>query len=269
MNTTGNYIIEGGEEGKKRLDVLSGVLYPYTRSLLERNGLAPGMSFLDAGCGGGHVALMAGEMVGQAGGVTAVDFDERIIALNKQDAGEQGVSNISYAAMDAYNISYSDEFDMAYARFLLSHLTDPQHVLKNMAAGVKPGGKVIVEDIHFSGHFCHPACTAFDEYVMLFTETASKRKQNANIGPELPAMFVKAGLKDVGFDVIQPVFNTGSGKWMAWITLDKIKEAVIAQGLADLPAIQTILGELETFTKDEATIISLPRIFRVWGTRHI
>lgn len=267
MKTTGTYIITGGEEGKKRLGTLSEVLYPYELSLLQQQGLTQGMSFLDAGCGGGHVSLMVAGMVGDAGRVTGVDFDKDIIELDRKEAIERGVTNVSYEVLSAYDMQYAGEFDMAYARFLLSHLIEPLSVLKKMVASVKPGGRVIVEDIHFSGHFSYPLCKAFDDYVTLFTATASQRGQNAEIGPVLPSLFADAGLTDIGFDVIQPVFNRGDGKWMAYITMDKIKDAVKEQGLADDATIQKILNEIEAFTKDETTIISLPRIFRVWGTK--
>ncbi len=267
MKTTGNYIIAGGEEGKKRLEVLSEVLYPYETALLQQQGLSNGMSFLDVGCGGGHISLMVAGIVGDTGHVTGIDFDKDIIELNRKEAIEQGITNVSYEELSAYDMKYASEFNMAYARFLLSHLTDPLGVLKNMVASVKSGGRIIVEDIHFIGHFSFPECKAFDDYVSLFTTAALQRRQNANIGPALPSLFAEAGLDNIGFDVIQPVFSKGNGKWMAYITMDKIRDAVKAQGLANEVTIQRILNEIETFTKDDTTIISLPRFFRVWGTK--
>jgi ubiquinone/menaquinone biosynthesis C-methylase UbiE len=267
MKTTGEYIISGGIEGKNRLNTLSDILQATTMSLLEANGVKLGASLLDTGCGGGNVSLLAAKMVGDNGNVTAIDFDTEIIALDKQDAINQNVSNIEYHAMSAYDINFKDEFDVAYSRFLLSHLTTPLEVLQKMVQSVKPGGRIIVEDIQFSGHFCHPACQAFDDYITLFTATAKLRGQNADIGPYLFDLFHAAGIKDINFEVIQPSFSKGPGKWMAYITMDKIKDAVVQQGLADMPAINTILNELEAFTNDEQTIISLPRIFRVWGVK--
>ncbi len=56
--TKDGYIISGGAEGKKRLDILSGILQSTTRTLLESHGLSTGSSLLDVGCGGGNVSLM-------------------------------------------------------------------------------------------------------------------------------------------------------------------------------------------------------------------
>src|SRR5687767_7893077 len=114
---TNNYIISGGQEGKSRLNILSDVLYASTKALLESNGLAQGTAFLDIGCGGGNVSLMAGEIVGAPGRVTAIDFDEEIIALAQKDVQERSIPNVSFSAGSAYDIAYSEKYDMAYARF--------------------------------------------------------------------------------------------------------------------------------------------------------
>nr|WP_067058243.1 class I SAM-dependent methyltransferase [Mucilaginibacter sp. L294] len=267
MQQNSNYIISGGIEGKKRLHILSDILQPYTKPLLQNNGLIKGTSFFDLGCGGGGVSLMAAKIVGDTGSVTAIDFDQEIISLDIKDAEEQHIKNLTYHAQSAYDINYSNQFDVVYSRFLLSHLKEPQLVLNNMLRSAKPGGRVVVEDIDFSGHFCHPACNAFNQYVNLFTATAQQRGQNANIGPHLLSMFKVAGIQQVSFDVIQPAFNTGPGKQMALITMDKIKHAVISEGLTDAKTANTILTGLEAFTNDERSIISLPRIFRVWGLK--
>ncbi|MCD6011535.1 MAG: ubiE 5 [Flavipsychrobacter sp.] len=260
-----DYIISGGQQGKSRLDVLSHVLQDYTKSLLEKHGVSKGISFLDVGCGGGNVSAMVADMVGENGLVTAIDFDESIIALAKQDAEAIGRKNVTFNAMSAYELPYNKEFDVAYARFLLSHLEDPLAVLQRMKQGVKPGGRVIVEDVQFSGHFCHPYCNAFCRYVEYYMKVAEHKGANAEIGPMLVSLFREAGFNEIGFDMIQPCFNTGEGKWMAWLTLDRIKETLINEQIAFRDEIVALLHEIEDFTNDQNTVISMPRIFRVWG----
>ena len=268
MNTiTDDYIISGGEAGKNRLNVLSEVLAEYEEALLNRLGLANGMSFLDMGSGGGNVAMLAAKIVGASGSVTALDFDKEIISLAQQDAADKGLHNTSFQAMSVYDMAFDNEFDITYARFLLSHLKRPLDVLQNMKRSVKQGGKIIVEDVHFSGHFSYPASEAFDNYVHYYTAAAKFKGEDANIGPSLPFLFERAGIKEVGFDTIQPCFINRPGKLMALLTLSNIKETLLAQGIAGLPEINAMLRHLEAFTNDPQTIISLPRIFRVWGIK--
>ena len=57
-------------------------------------GLEPGMAFLDLGCGPGDYALAAARVVGPAGLVHAVDEWERMIALVRDRAREQGLGNV-------------------------------------------------------------------------------------------------------------------------------------------------------------------------------
>ena len=261
------YIISGGVQGKTRLNTLSDVLYPYTSALLKSCGLREGHTMLDLGCGGGNVAMLAASIVDDSGGVTAVDFDQHIVHLARLDAQQNDIDNVVFQTASAYEINFSNEFDMAYARFLLSHLQEPANALARMVQGVKPGGKVVVEDVQFSGHFSFPACTAFDTYVRYYGEAARNNRQNAEIGTELVGLFRDAGLRHVGFDVIQPSFSSGGGKWMGWLTLDRIKDTLITQGISSPEDISGLLNEIEAFTNDESTIMSLPRIFRVWGTK--
>jgi hypothetical protein len=74
-------------------------------------------------------------------------------------------------------------------------------------------------------------------------------------------------LYDIRFDVIQPVFESGDGKWMAYITMDKIKDSLLQQGLANQDEIEKTLSALKLFTENKNSIISLPRIFRVSGLK--
>ena len=71
----GAYAIAGGKEGKQRLDLLSDAMRATTLELLESAGLKTGDQCLDAGCGGGHVALEMARIVGPTGHVVGIDFD--------------------------------------------------------------------------------------------------------------------------------------------------------------------------------------------------
>lgn len=266
-SNTYDYAISGGTEGKSRLNILASILHPYTHKLLEQMGVKPDAHLLDSGCGGGNVAIMAAKMVGANGSVTAIDFDPEIIRLAALDRDREQLNNLSFHTKSTYDIDYQNIFDFSYARFLLSHLKSPLAALIKMKDAVKPGGRIIVEDVHFSGHFCYPHHEAFSRYLDLYTQVVGHRGGNAELGPEIPGLFHQAGIEQVGFDVIQPSFDQGEGKWMAYITLARIREAIIHAHLAEVAELDNLLQQLEKFTSRSETIISLPRIFRVWGTK--
>jgi hypothetical protein len=51
------------------------------------------------------------------------------------------------------------------------------------------------------------------------------------------------------------------------VTLRHVREAVVAAGLASVAKVDGVVAELEAFAANPRTILSLPRIFQVWGQR--
>jgi SAM-dependent methyltransferase len=263
------YALRGGQEGKKRLDLLARVMLPTTVQLLDRAGLARGMKCLDAGCGGGHVALLMATMVGPKGRVIGTDRDGEILALAKKDAEAANVGNIEFQQVDACAFSWQAKFDLTYARFLLSHLTEPGRCLAAMVKACQPGGTVVIEDTDFSGSFCYPSCAAYERYSELYQKIVQRRGGNSNIGPRLPAMLRKVGVQGIKLNVVQPAHIDGEGKLMAPITMSRVSDALIADGLATRDEVQQILTGLNQAAADGETVMSLPRIFQVWGKRGV
>jgi hypothetical protein len=54
---------------------------------------------------------------------------------------------------------------------------------------------------------------------------------------------------------------------MAPLTMSRISDALTAEGLVTESEVQQILTELNHAAADCDTVISLPRIFQVWGKR--
>ena len=162
------YTIRGGTEGKERLDLLARVMLPTTSQLLNRAGCSWGMKCLDVGCGGGHGSLLIASMVGAQGRVVGTDTDNEIIELAKEDAKIARGNNVEFRHLDACIHRWHDEYDLIYARFLLSHLSQPETCLRAMMKACKVHGIIVVEDIDFTGSFCYPACPAYERYVELY-----------------------------------------------------------------------------------------------------
>jgi len=263
------YAIRGGKEGKKRLDVLAQVLLPTTAQLLDRAGLIRGMKCLDVGCGGGHVAMLIAGIVGPDGTVVATDTDEVILALAREEAEATNVTNVKFQQLDAGACLWHEEFDLAYARFLLSHLNEPENCIAALVDACVPGGTIVIEDTDFAGSFSYPTCTAYERYKELYQGLLRRRGSDADIGPKLPAMLRNIGVHEVQLNVIQPAQTHGQGKLMAPLTMSRISDALIAEGLAAQDEIQQILTDLNQIAADSETLISLPRIFQVWGKRAV
>jgi ubiquinone/menaquinone biosynthesis C-methylase UbiE len=260
------YVLRGGEEGANRLRLLARVKWPTTKAFLRRVGLRPGMRCLDVGCGLGAVTLKLARRVGPAGQAVGVDPDERCLELARRAAARYGLPAV-FRGEAAHDLREEAAYDLVYSRFLLTHLVEPGRAVGRMVAAVRPGGLVAVEDIEFAGHFCHPACPAFDRYVSLYQQVVRRKGGDPEIGPRLVGLLMDGGLRRVGVAVVQPAYLRGLGKRLAQVTMEHIRDAVVQAGLASPGEVDAIVAELAHFARNRRTLLSLPRIFQVWGRK--
>jgi len=148
-------------------------------------------------------------------------------------------------------------------------LNEPEKCLAVMVETCLPGGTVVIEDTDFAGSFCYPTSAGYERYKELYQEVVQRRGGDPNMGQKLPAMLRRAGIQEVELNVIQPAHIRGEGKLMAPFTMSRISGALIAEGLATESEVRQILTELNQVAADSETVISLPRIFQVWGKRGI
>jgi cyclopropane fatty-acyl-phospholipid synthase-like methyltransferase len=261
----GSYVIAGGKEGKERLDLLSDAMRATTLELLETAGLKSGDRCLDAGSGGGHVALDMARTVGATGRATAIDFDPHVLELARADASEAGVDNVDFVTADASSFD-GGPFSFVHARYLLSHVSEPDRVFARLKALLAPGGTMAVEDIDMSGSFCHPPEPAQDRFQALYTEAVRRGGADANLGRGLPAIALAAGVRDARWRVFQPVYASGPHKRMTAVTMQMIGATLLKYRLAQEEEIDALVERLDAFADDASTLVALPRIVQVWGT---
>lgn len=259
------YIIRGGKSGRDRLKILSRVLHPTTMNLFERLGISPGMKCLDVGCGSGDVSFDLAEIVGEDGYVKAIDIDSIKIELALNETARFIPSQLEFLHADFFELYDNDTYDVIYARFVLTHLPSPGSALKKLYELLAPGGILVVEDIDFDGHFCYPENASFSRYIELYTKTVQLRGGDPFIGKRLPAMLRSAGYAHADMNVVIPAGIAGEVKYIAALTMDNIKDAVVEAEYATLQESEAIVVDLNNFADDQGTIISLPRIVQTWG----
>lgn len=263
------YAIRGGEEGKRRLDLLAATMAPNTEALLARSGVREGMHCIDLGCGGGHVSRYLAGRVGDRGFVVGLDIDDTKLAAARQECAQAGLRQIEFRAGNVTTWTEPEAYDFVYGRFILSHIADPAVVVRNMAAALRPGGALVLEDIDFGGAFCHPPNAGYERYCSLYRAVVDRRGGNAELGRELYGMCLDAGLADVEVHVVQPAHGGGEPeKALSLSTLINIADAVVSEGLASADEVAEVIAELTRYTADPRAIISVPRIFQVRGRAH-
>lgn len=102
----------------------------------------PGDRILDLGCGFGETTLRLAEMVGADGSALGIDVSEPFVELARKEAEEAGVANVEYLCADVQTLELPREFDFAFARMGLMFFANPVAALRNVAAALKPGGRL-------------------------------------------------------------------------------------------------------------------------------
>jgi SAM-dependent methyltransferase len=134
---------EDGSEAS-RLRVQESALDPVTFGHLEALGVAPGWHCLEAGAGGGSVAVWLARRVGPTGRVVAAD---RETALLEQAELPRVFPHLEVRRVDLAEAEPEPAaYDLVHARDLLIHLPTREAVLARLAAAVKPGGWILVEE---------------------------------------------------------------------------------------------------------------------------
>lgn len=264
---TSPYIICGGIEGRLRLRILSRIMQASTLDLLERAGIRPGMACLEVACGSGDLAFDIARLVTPGGKVVATDIDRTKLELASIEAEAKRLTNLEFRSADISTDEIEQEFDLVHARFILTHLPNPERALTIMRQALRPGGVLVVEDVDFRGYFCYPECDALWRYVELYTRTVERRGGDPYIGPRLPSLFRESGFQALQMNIVQPAGTSGEVKLLSPMTMENIADAVIAEGFASREEIVRLVAELYEFARTPGTIGCTPRVVQVWANK--
>jgi SAM-dependent methyltransferase len=112
---------------------------------LDALGVQAGWRCIDVGAGRGSIAHWLAERVGPSGEVVAAHLNPRLL---------RRVPFPPHVEVREYNILTQDleaeHYDLVHCRALLMHLPQPVVALERMAAAVRPGGWLCLEEYDFS-----------------------------------------------------------------------------------------------------------------------
>ena len=112
--------------------------------ILQSLGVAPGMVFIDVGCGDGYFALPAARRVGPQGKVYAVDIDAGAIQRLREQAAREGLDHLYPEVREAEETVVCEGCaDYVFFGIDLHDFRDPAHVLLNAKKILSPKGHLI------------------------------------------------------------------------------------------------------------------------------
>src|SRR3954449_3152982 len=243
---------------RDRLDSLTSLYDTRTLQLGERLGLAAGWRCLDAGAGTGSLAVALAERVGPAGSVTALDSDVRFLAPLESERLTVVESDLASADLPA------GRFDLVHARLVLEHLPERDRVLDGLAAAVRPGGWLLIEDFDWStAMVVDPPSELHDRVANACLTLFSAHAYDPYYGRRLPRRLAAAGLVDVGThaEAVQVRADRERGVPQWELLVDQLAPGLLAQRLVD----ETDLERFHALWHDGESVCFAPLLVSSWG----
>ena len=188
MNTSEYAFTDRGHE-QRRLASQAEEFDPLTERVFRAAGLVPGLRVLDLGSGAGDVAILAARLVGREGEVVGV---ERAATARVAQAG---MSNVRFMQGDVQTLDgVADGFDAAVGRLVLMYLPDPAAALRGVAALVRRGGVVCVQEGDMAYDWAAPMTPLWTQIRTWFLATLERANAATRMGLSLYPTFIAAGL---------------------------------------------------------------------------
>jgi SAM-dependent methyltransferase len=137
----------------------------YDRRLLAAARLEPRSEVLDVGCGTGVSTRQVARIV-TPGRVVGVDLSGPMIRKGRVRSRAEGLANVAYEEVDAQTHPFEPaSFDVVLSRFGATYFTDPPAAFANLAAALRPGGRLAL--VAWQGLERNPWMSAVREAVTL------------------------------------------------------------------------------------------------------
>jgi predicted methyltransferase len=136
---------QGGQQGLTEAMIKTAAIeVPRLVELLQ---LKPGMTVADVGAGFGAWTTVFSKWTGASGRVYSTDVGEKQLAFLRETTKREGLTNVTVlaGAERATNLP-ANCCDAILIRDAYHHLTQPNDMLRSVAASLKPGGRLAVID---------------------------------------------------------------------------------------------------------------------------
>ncbi|MEJ3653637.1 methyltransferase domain-containing protein [Actinomycetes bacterium KLBMP 9759] len=131
-----------GDFWTENADMFDAGVARYTTPLFAAAAIEPGSRVLDVGCGTGQTTRDAAR-IAHDGTATGLDLSRRMLALARERATAEGVSNVRFEQADAQVADLgANAYDRIISRTGVMFFGDPVAAFRNLARSLTPDGRV-------------------------------------------------------------------------------------------------------------------------------
>ena len=245
---------------RARLAALADVHDADTIRHLLAIGVTNGWKCLEVGGGLGTITSWLSQRVGPLGSVLTTDIDTRFLET-------LDLANVEVRRHDIIAGPPPDtNFDLAYARLVLQHLSNPDVALDRMTAALRPGGWLLLEDFEIL-----PAIPGCDEPADRVSSTmaAMRRVASGNggdprLGFSLARRLRARGLLHVNSEGRMRLCrgNTAAAR-LARLNFEQLRDPMLATGHLTIEQFNADIARLDDADYEWRS----PIMWTAWGQR--
>jgi SAM-dependent methyltransferase len=237
--------------------------------LFDQLDISRGARVIEIGCGPQGCLDLLAERVGPEGTVVGLERNAESVQLARQFVAEHRLDNVEVLHGDARATELRRaSFDLATERLVLPVAPEPEQIITEMVALVRPGGAVALHDADFVTHLCDPPLPAWTQLVQALETFAQINGNDLHIGRRVPRLLREAGLVEVQTRPLVHVYPPGHARRTILVDfVENLRERLLAHEILTEAELDDLLGALRRHLDDPNTLVISHLIFQVWGRK--
>lgn len=242
-------------------------LAPDSDAQFEKIGIRQGESVVDLGCGPGGVLHLLGKRVGPSGSVVGIDSNPSFVELARLFVAGNELPQVEVREGDAYNTGLPrGSFDGAHMRLLLVNLPEPERIVREMVALVRPGGWIASFEADFLTHNCDPPHPAWRRLLDTYLTYSAMRGVDLFIGRRAHRLFRAAGVVDIQLDAVVQIYPPGHDRRPILIDfINNVRDKLIEGGFVGRKELAQDLAAVERHLADPNVVVTSHLFYRLCG----
>ena len=241
------YLHGTSPEEQGRLSLLNRLI---NDAALREMNLRGGERIVDFGCG---LAQFSSAMA-QAAGARLVGIERSAEQLARAERSELLDLRQGDVLDPPLRENEWGSFDLAHARFVLEHVTDPLRVVRHMLRALRPSGRIVLQDDDHDVLRCWPEPPGFAALWRAFQRSYDRIGCDPYIGRRLVALLHEAGAKPVRNTWLFFGANAAMPSWLGFVEnmasqLAGAREAIVKGGLLGAREVDEALRALATWSQ--------------------
>jgi ubiquinone/menaquinone biosynthesis C-methylase UbiE len=263
------YFLGHSSVEQRRLQQQAEELAEESAGLFDRIGLAQGSRAVEIGCGPQGCLELLSSRVGPTGSVFGVELSDHAVQLAREFLSERRINNVEVRQGHAANTGLPREgFDLATARLVLVNIPEPEKIVAEMAALVRPGGVVALHEADWIAHVCDPPIPAWDRLRQALDGYAEKKGMDLYIGRRIARMLRNAGLVDVRVNPLVHIYGPDHSRRPIFLQfVNNLRDRIVAEGLISPGEFDESIASLERHLDEPETLVVSHLFIQAWGRK--